>query len=288
MPHTAAIPATGVNSLVPWVRATFPAMRLSISTLIVTALGAVIAFADPYGPPYAVTDMAPFCASCHASTSLGQLPELTRELAVSETIEEKHFKQIQTGAAYKDLTAAEREQLLAAVRWVDQQATVLIDAPRSSKRNARIEVTIITKGGAGPVVGLSLVDSGIRYQARPITSSGFKVLGPPFVIGPDGKAQAEWVDRRVKGSDLGLSTIMIFGVHGDAATKRVDESRTTWTLRTPSQPGIYRLAAAFYYGTEKAHPLGVLTRNGRIEPRGGHNGGSGRIMFSDIVPINVY
>jgi hypothetical protein len=262
-------------------------MRFTAFITMCIALGAVVAFADPYGPPHAVTDMAPFCASCHASTSLSQLPDLKPDVAAGEAIEEKHFKQIKSATAYKDLSPAERDTLLAAIRWMDEQAAVVIRAPGIARRNSRIEVVVLTKGGASPVVGLSLVDSGIRYQARPIDVTGFKVLGPPLVIGPDKRAQAEWIDRRVKGSDLGLSTVMIYGIQGDAVSRHVDQTQTTWTLRTPVEPGTYRIAAVFYYGTEKAHPLGTIMRNGRGEPRGGTAGGSGRIMFSEVLTIHI-
>ena len=262
-------------------------MRILLPFAIVALVGGAVASADPYGPPHAVTDMAPFCASCHASTSEAQLQDLRPEIAKTETIEEKHVKYIRTGAAYKDLTPEQRESLVDAVQWVDAQATVSIASPGRVRRNNRIEVTVITKGGAGPVIGLSLVDSIVRFQARPISSSGFKVLGPPMVIGPDRKAQADWIGRRVRGSDLSLSTIMITGIKGDAVSQQVSETRTTWTLRAPAEPGTYRIAVAFYYGTEKAHPLGTVIQNGRPEPRGGPNGGSGRVMFSNLLTINV-
>ena len=260
----------------------------SLSPLIsIALLAGSLTFADPYGPPYAVTDMAPFCATCHASTSLSQLPDMPTDAAIRQTSDEKHLRQIKTSAAYKELTPAERETLMEAVRWVDEQAAVNIEAPRIAKRNNRIEVTVVTKGGAGPVVGVSLVDSAVRFQARAIPSSGFKVIGPPLVIGPDRKSQADWIERRARGTDLGLSTVMISGITGSALTKQVDETRTTWNLRTPPEPGLYRLAAAFYYGTEKAHPLGTVMRAGRAEPRGGAEGASGRIMFSQVVTISV-
>ncbi len=86
---------------------------------------------------------------------------------------------------------------------------------------------------------------------------------------------------------MGLNTVMITGIEGDPVTKRVDETRTTWVLRTPPEPGSYSLAAAFYYGTEKGRPLGTVIRNGRAEPHGGAGGASGRIMFSDVIKISV-
>ena len=262
-------------------------MRVLAPMLSLVMIGVAVAWADPYGPPYAVTDMAPFCASCHSSTSLDQLRDLTPDAAAAETIEGKHFSRIRTDPAYRDLSPTDREQLIAAIKWMDEQASVTIKAPSQARRNSRIEVTVVTRGGAGPVVGVSLVDSAIRFQSRPISASGFKVVGPALVAGPNGKPQTQWAERRLRGSDMGLNTVMIADIEGDPATKRVDETRTTWVLRTPPEPGSYSLAAAFYYGTEKGRPLGTVIRNGRAEPRGGPGGASGRIMFSDVVKISV-
>jgi hypothetical protein len=262
-------------------------MRFLVPMLSLVVIGASVVLADPYGPPYAVTDMAPFCATCHASTSPAQLPDLPADVAAGETIEGKHYSRIRTDPAYRDLSPDDREQLIAAIKWVDEQTSVTIKAPTQARRNSRVEVTVVTRGGAGPVVGVSLVDSAIRYQARPISASGFKVVGPALVVGPNVTPQAQWAERRLRGSDMGLNTVMITGIEGDPVTKRVDETRTTWVLRTPPEPGTYSLAAAFYYGTEKVRPLGTVLRNGRAEPRGGPGGASGRIMFSDVVKISV-
>ena len=262
-------------------------MRIIAPLSSLTLLAAAVAWADPYGPPYAVTDMAPFCATCHASTTPAQLLDLPAEAAAAETTEGKHFSRIRTDPAYRELSPADREQLIAAIKSVDEQASVTIQVPSQARRSSRIEVTVATRGGAGPVVGVSLVDSAIRYQARPISASGFKAVGPALVVGPNGKAQAQWAERRLRGSDMGLNTVMITGIDGDPVTKRVDETRTTWVLRTPPEPGTYSVAAAFFYGTEKGRPLGTVVRNGRAEPRGGPGGASGRIMFSDVVKISV-
>src|SRR5947199_7476629 len=237
-------------------------MRLLMPTLSLVMIGAAVALADPYGPPYAVTDMAPFCATCHASTSPAQLQDLPAEVAAGETIEGKHLSRIRTDPAYRDLSPGDREQLIAAIKWMDEQASVTIQAPSQARRSSRIEVTVVTRGGAGPVVGVSLVDSAIRYQARPISANGFKVVGPALVAGPNGKPQAQWAERRLRGSDMGPNTVKIAGIEGDPVTEPVRETRTTWVLRTPPEPGTYSVAAAFFYGTEKGRPLGTLVRNG--------------------------
>lgn len=262
-------------------------MRIAVPVLTLAVLAAVAALADPYGPPHAVTDMAPFCASCHASTSLNQLKDLRPDEAAKETIESKHLNRIKTDPAYKDLSPRDRDLLIAAVKWVDQYASVKVMAPAQAKRNSRIDVTVVTRGGAGPVVGVSLVDSTLRFQARPVTSSGFKVIGPALVIGPNGNPQVQWAEQRYRGTDMGLATVMIEGVQGDALAGRVDETRTTWALRAPPEPGGYTIAAAFFYGTEKGQPMGTVMHNGLAGPRGGASGASGRIMFSEPVKISV-
>ena len=139
-------------------------MRIIAPILSLTLLAAAVALADPYGPPYAVTDMAPFCATCHASTSPAQLLDLPAEAAAAETTEGKHFVRIRTDPAYRDLSPADRERLIAAIKWVDEQASVTIQVPSQARRSSRIEVTVVTRGGAGPVVGVSLVDSAIRTR----------------------------------------------------------------------------------------------------------------------------
>lgn len=262
-------------------------MRIIAPLLSLTILAAATALADPYGPPHAVTDMAPFCASCHASTSLDQMRDLPPGVAARETVDSKHLNRIRTDPAYKDLRPEDRDMLIDAVKWVDQHASVKIISPTQARRNSRIDVTVVTKGGAGPVVGVSLVDSTLRFQARPLASSGFKVVGPALVYGPSGKPQAQWAERRYRGSDMGLATVMIEGIQGDALAGRVDETRTTWVLRAPPEPGTFTIAAAFFYGTEKGQTMGTVMHNGRAMPRGGSAGASGRIMFSEPVKIGV-
>src|SRR3989454_10643118 len=195
-------------------------MRLLMPTLSLVMIGAAVALADPYGPPYAVTDMAPFCATCHASASPAQLQGLPADVAAGETIDGKHLSRIKTDPAYRDLSPADREQLIAAIKWVDEQASVTIKAPFQARRNSQIEVTVVTRGGAGPVVGVSLVDSAIRYQARPISSSGFKVVGPALVAGPDRETQGDGGRRRRPGGGTGSHTPPIAGSEGGPGAER--------------------------------------------------------------------
>jgi hypothetical protein len=122
-------------------------------------------------------------------------------------------------------------------------------------RGQTITVTVTVKGGSGPVAGVALLDSDLRYQARPIASDGWVVVGAPKVIGPDGAEQTKWVDSRVEG------------------------------LR---KKGKYTIAAAFLYGTEKASAIGAVPQvGGGFLPRGGGTAPSGHMKFSPLATITV-
>ncbi len=74
----------------------------------------------------------------------------------------------------------------------------------------------------------------------------------------------------------------------DSATKKWASASVVFTLRAPAATGDFPLAASYWYGTEKASPLGCTTNAmGRQEVRGGFTGGSGRLLFSDVLQIQV-
>ena len=78
------------------------------------------------------------------------------------------------------------------------------------------------------------------------------------------------------------------GVESDASKASWAESRVIWTLQAPDKPGDYPLVGAYFYGTEKASPLGYKTNPlGFKQVRGGLGGGSGRVKFSDAHVITV-
>src|SRR5207245_6053324 len=66
-----------------------------------TVLAATVALADPYGPPYAVTDMAPFCVTFYVSTSPAQLLDLPAAAAAGETSEVKPVGRSRAEPAYR-------------------------------------------------------------------------------------------------------------------------------------------------------------------------------------------
>lgn len=243
----------------------------------------------PNGPLPHVTDAAPNCAFCHSSVGTEQVRNVPPGFASGQQVENKHHKPILAGdGPYKDLSQADREKLVEDIKQVDANASVTLSAPSRATRGQNITVTVTVKGGSGPVAGVFLLDNNLRYQARPIASDGWFVVGAPKVIGPDGAEQTRWVDSRAEGGKKNLSFILIFGVKSDLATKTFPEAKVTWTLRAPQDPGRYTLAAAFQYGTEKASALGAVPQAaGGFQPRGGMLGASGHIKFSPVATITV-
>lgn len=262
---------------------------LSVVVLLSASVGATSALGFANGPLIVVTDTTPSCAYCHSSVGTEQLRGLPPAYAAKQTVEAKHFKAILSRAGeYKALSEAERQKLVEDIKLVDANASVTLSAPSTAARGQNITATVTVRGGSGPVVGVFLLDGDIRYQARPIASDGWMVVGTPKVIGPDGAEQTKWVDGRAEGGRKNLSFIIVFGVKSDLATKTFPEAKVTWTLRAPLEPGKYTMAAAFNYGTEKASPLGAVPQaGGGFMPRGGGGGASGRIQFSTPVTITV-
>ncbi len=80
----------------------------------------------------------------------------------------------------------------------------------------------------------------------------------------------------------------VYDVKADPAAGSYSKVSMTVRLRAPNEPGTYPLAAVFLYGTEKASPHGAVEASlGRILPRGGYTGNSGRVRFSDVLQIQV-
>jgi len=256
--------------------------------LFVGALGTGAALGYPNGPLIHVSDLAPACAGCHSSASAEQVRNLPPDFAARQLVDAKHYQAILTGAgAYKDLSQPDREKLVEDIKVIDANASVTLAAPGAAARGQTITVTVSVKGGAGPVVGVALLDSDLRFQARPVSSDGWLVVGAPKVIGPDGE-QTKWVDSRAEGLRKNLSFVLVYGIKSDLAKKSFSEAKVTWTLRAPQEPGRYTLAAAFMYGTEKASPLGAVPQAaGGFMPRGGGAAPSGHMRFAAPVTVTV-
>jgi hypothetical protein len=237
------------------------------------------------GPQLVVTDQIPSCAVCHAMAEADYDPEWPLERATGELPANKHYKVIEAAErGYKPIPEDKRKALLEQVKWVDQNSSITLNAPGSAKPGQTIEVTVETKGGIGPNVGIMLVDMPLRYQGRPIAADGWYVVGKPKVIGPDGKEQSWWLDKRAN-EKKNLSFVLV-QAKADPEKKTLPTSKITWTLRAPLDPGTYTITTAFLYGTEE--PDEYQTGKFEAAPAGtGVSAASGRIQFSEPVTVAV-
>ena len=119
-----------------------------------------------------VSDATPSCAGCHANAKAEYMRDVPPDAplnATNQLISEKHYKAIEQGAAaYKLLSAAEREKLLKLVKLVDQNTSITIKALKNVGRGEHVKVVVSAKGGIGPGSGVMLVDTNLRMQARPV------------------------------------------------------------------------------------------------------------------------
>ncbi len=246
------------------------------------------AWAYPGGPLHDVTDAAPYCAGCHSSVGIEQLRDLPAEQARKRTAAVAHIDAIKAGSGpYAKLTAQQRARLIADVEEVDANSTISIEVPQSVKAGKTFTATVKAQGGSGPVLGIMLLDIDLRDQARPIQGEGFQIQSPPHVVGPDGKTQAQWLERRYDGLARNLNFVVVFGVKTDLAANKFSTASVTYELAAPARRGRYTICAALVYGTEKASPAGTVEIGGHRAPLGGFAGASGRIRFSKVAAIDV-
>ncbi|MAE97220.1 MAG: hypothetical protein CL910_21425 [Deltaproteobacteria bacterium] len=257
-------------------------------TATLLALGSR-ALAYPGGTPDYQTDAAPFCSSCHSSRSASALAGAPGDRATKELAENKHLALIRAGEqGYGELSAEDRATLVQHIQALDAASTVAIGVVPKARPGEEITVKVQVKGGAGPVVGVGLVDRAHRWQARPIASAGWQVVGAPRILGQDFQEQTRWLGRRPASSGHNLSFVNVEGIRSDAAAGEWGRAEVVWKLRAPSQPGAHPLVAAYWYGTEKGSPLGVTEDpiRGKLL-RGGFAGGSGRVLFSEMIQVRV-
>ena len=262
--------------------------RVLVVAVVAGCFGASGAAAYPGGTPDYQTDVAPFCAACHSSRSPAALADVG-ERAEKEVAERKYIAQILAGdKGYASLSEADRQTLAEQIRALDVASSVTITAPDQLKVGQSFQVTVNVTGGAGPVIGVALVDSTHRWFARPAVAAGWAVTATPEIVGPDGQPQLDWLAKRPEALDRNLSFVNITGVSSDSAAKQWSSARVTFTLRAPAAPGSYPLTAVYLYGTEKASLLGYTTNAvGWKEVRGGLGGGSGRVLFTPVQKIVV-
>lgn len=267
-------------------------MRPSVASLALFSLAfaVVVPRAGAYvgGPVRNVTDLAPTCAGCHASFSRDQLRNEPEAFAAGQVKENKHYKAIEDGAGpYQTMSPADRQRLLADVKTMDENASVALSVPAALKPGQEAQITVNVKGGHG-AVGVFLVDTDLRFQARPVQGDGWVIVGPPKVWGGDGKEQTRWVDGRAPGLKKNLNSAIIFDQKTDLAARKLAEGRVVWTVRAPLEPGTYSVTVAFHFGSERASSVGtVTTPAGVVLPRGGPGGASARVIFAKPVMVTV-
>ncbi len=264
-----------------------PVFGLLFAGLAFTAGVSYKSAAYPGGVNEYVTDAGPFCASCHSSINQINVRNLPPEDPGRRDIAKVHYGAIRAGQGpYKDLSPEQRQTLVDALQVMDKKAAVSLSVPKTALKPGQVfQVKATVTGGDGPVVGVMLVDSDLRYQARPVASSGLFVESPPEVTGPDGKLQTTWLDRRAPGTAKNLNFVQIYGVNPQAGPSTV-----TYTLRAPATGGTYPLAIAFLYGSEMSTELGTVPATNSPTgkgPRGGFGGQSGRVAFSELQTVNV-
>ena len=78
------------------------------------------------------------------------------------------------------------------------------------------------------------------------------------------------------------------GVESDAIAEKWAKSKVIFNIKAPAKPGDYPLVGVYYYGTEKATPLGYETHPiyGKMT-RGTYTGKSGRVKFTASHVISV-
>jgi hypothetical protein len=261
-------------------------IRTAMLAVAALALAAPAA-AYPGGTPSFQTDVAPFCAGCHSSRDPAALAG-AGERATKETTEQKHMAVILSGqAGYAALSEPDRKTLAEQIRALDAASTIEMKAPAQVKPGEVFQVQVKVTGGAGPVVGVGLVDRDHRWFARPAASAGWQIAAPPEITA-GGAPRMDWLDRRPADMGRNLSYVNVPGIQSDAAAQRWASAEVVFTLRAPTQPGTYPLSAAYLYGTEKSTLLGYTTNTlGQKEVRGGTAGGSGRVMFTKLQQIRV-
>lgn len=258
------------------------------------ALAPLGAGAYPGGTPDYQTDVAPFCASCHASVDAASMAGAPPERASKELAANKHIAQIKAGAAntgYQTMSEVDRNLLAQQIEALDKASTVEIQAPATLNPGQRFRVTVVVHGGGGPVAGIALVDTNQRWYARSAPAAGWTMVDAPEIRGPDGKQQTKWLEKRPATLGRNISYVNVDGVSSDVANAAFPSAQAIFTLTAPQTPGTYPLTAAYFYGTELASPLGT-----RIDPKdplqrkmpaGGFTGASGRVRFSDVKQIQV-
>src|SRR6266571_3983717 len=253
-------------------------MRQVFYGIAVASLGLAVVVTFPHAAwswpafqrlPY-VSDGVPNCILCHSSVSESYHPDLPPEASKRQVYTEKHYKALEEGSGvFKLIEPEQRKQLLEQAKKIDQNSSVKLEtsAPTVAP-GGNLTVTVTTKGGIGPVVGIMLLDEPLRFQARPIQGTGWFIASAPEVIGPDGKSQSKWLDRRINKQQTNLNFMLVYDIAADTAKDMYATARVSYALKAPATPGEYPITAAFIYGTGEANEM----KSGKYEEPPGGNG----------------
>ena len=262
------------------------ALGMGVAALVL-GLGSGSVAAYPGGTPDFQTDVGPFCAACHSSTSIDDLSGLG-DRASAELALNKHLGAIRSGTGkYAELSEQDRARLAELISAVDQNSTISLEFPAQVAPGETFQVTVKVTGGAGPSVGVGLVDRPHRFFARPASAEGWKVVGAPTIIGPKGP-QSQWIGRRPEREGRNITFVNVEGVESSAEENTWSRAKIIFTLKAPKEAGDYPLVGAYFYGTETA--VAMSTRKNPEygpQPMGGVLGKSGRVKFSETAVITV-
>jgi hypothetical protein len=266
--------------------------RASLAIAVVATLSLCwpsLAVAYPGGTPDFQTDVAPFCAACHSSLSESVLLGAPGDRAAKEVAERKHLAVILSGQkAYGELSEENRSKLVELIQLVDSKSTIALEYPPQVAVGETFRVTIRVAGGAGPTVGVGLVDRAHRWFAKPVSTLGWTIVGAPTIIGPDGQPQSRWLKRRPERVGRNVSFVNVEGWSSNADTDEWASAKIVFSLKAPDHAGDYPLVGFYLYGTEKATALGTQSHPVRgDQPRGGYGGKSGRVKFTPEHIITV-
>ena len=254
---------------------------------LITSLAVGTAAAYPGGTPDFQTDVGPFCAACHSSTAKQDLSGLG-ERASAELASNKHYAAIRAGAGkYSELSEEDRDRLIDLLSAVDRNSTIVLEFPAQVAPGETFQVTVKLTGGAGPSIGVGLVDRPHRFFARPASALGWEIVGAPTIIGPKGP-QSNWIERRPEREGRNITFVNVEGVHSSADDDKWSRAKIIYTLKAPSAVGDYPLVGAYFYGTETAVAMSTrMHPEYGPQPLGGVLGKSGRVKFSETAIISV-
>ena len=261
---------------------------LGVALTALAGLGlSTTASAYPGGTPDFQTDVGPYCAACHASTSESDLSGLG-DRATRELPETKHYSAILSGAGnYAELPEAERAKLVELLSAVDRNSTIQLEFPPAVAPGETFQVTVKVTGGAGPSVGVGLVDRPHRFFAKPASALGWEVVGAPTILGPKGP-QTDWIERRPEREGRDVTFVNVDGVQSSADQDKWSRAKVIFTLRAPVTEGDYPIVGAYFYGTETGAALSTRVHpEYGPQPMGGALGKSGRVKFSKEAMITV-